>query len=175
MAMAIGKPNCDGTTHPNGTRAIRRSDWLDIARWSILVTPWIGSCSRIEDELIGNTAWIVTFLSSLALFYLGGGFLVRSLYTKQLKNWDLERNPTTPSLSHSNIVLIASSVVIWMLFIFFQLSISMPSDQHWKNILGWLFGSVLGGILAYRHGRSLAVNRYRRSCQDAQLDAKRRL
>ena len=165
--MAIGNPNRDGTAHPNGTRAIlHRSDRLTIARWSILMAPWIGSCSPIEDDLIRNTAWIWTFLISLLLFVLGGGFLVFSLYRKQLRNWDLQRNPGPPR-SHSGIVLIASSIVIWVLFTLFHLSISMPSGQHLKNLLGWLVGSVLGGLFAYWGGRRLAVDRYRRSCQDA--------
>ena len=174
--MAIGKPNCDVTTQPDGTRAIlHRSDRLTIARWSILMVPWIGGCSPIEDNLIRNTAWLLTFFIPLFILALGGGYGIRWFYLKQLKNWDLERNPTAPISPVPIIVLIASGIVLWVFFALFNLSISMPSDQHWKNILGWLFGSVLGGVLAYWAGRRLATSQYYDSCRDAKFDAKRHL
>lgn len=145
--------------------AASRPRWKgrNVARWSLLLAPWLAGCEQLNPILIDDRieVWLVMSLVGVAL---GGGIGVFLSYRRRLKNWNLEESQTAPDPSRDRYVLIGAIVVIVLGFALYNWfsDIGIPPEQQTTNILGWCGGSIVGGVGAYIAGRRVAFRSYRK-------------
>ena len=119
------------------------------------------------EALIQDRAllWLVL---SFVLVGLAAGAAIWWSYLRRLKNWDHASSLCAPDSSRDRNTLIGVIVAVVLAFAFYNWfsDIGIPPDQQWQNTLGWLGGSAVGGVLAYRGGLYLASASYRKPIKD---------
>ena len=147
-----------------------------VARWSLLLAPWLAGCEQLNPILIDDRieVWLVMSLGGVAL---GGGIGVFLSYRRRLKHWNLEESQTAPDPSRDRNVLIGATVAAALVFALYNWfsDIGIPPEQQTTNILGWCGGSIVGGVGAYIAGRRVAFGSYRKLAESSNASEERPL
>lgn len=105
----------------------------------------LDGCQALKTDQYLLVWLVVPFLGFLGI----GGSFVYSRRSRQLDQWDLQRDPADPGVSGMLNKLIWAAVTIFVIFAIYNLYLQgMDWSLKMMNIGLWLLGSIVGVYLA---------------------------
>lgn len=109
-------------------------------------------CAELGDDRL-TPVWGI---SPLLLFAVGGGLAVYSRRRRQLQSWDLKESPRAPSPGPIVAWLWGLAGALFAAFSIYNFLLEMDGEQKLYNVGLWLFGSLVGLLLALLVGPRFA-------------------
>ena len=117
-------------------------------------------CASVDPILAQGLYWAP--LAASLVFAAGAiGGSRRRAWLRALKDW---AHPAAPQPDKGWVSLVVvGAVFLWFaLYVLYWIDIPIPPEVRWGNVGAWLGGSVLGGLIGWSGGKSLATRQFQK-------------